>query len=253
MKIRLVLAGTLIAGLVVLLIPTATAAAPAATNIVVTAAPSTTLVQTHTWFRITGTVVHPNSPKILRLQQYMKRAWTNVAYAHMTKVNTYSILAAESQIGTAYFRVAIFKSNSLPKPKAAPLVVSPTFSVAIATWTFLEKWNSDEGGGQNTGHAEINGVTYNQSLRFSGNAAISDLTQSVGYNLARRCYRLKAVVGIDDNSPSGSVGEFVMQTDGNSVFDNSLGLGQDQPISFDVADVMYLDLLATFRLGPAAI
>ena len=242
MKPRLVLAGTLVAGLVVLLMPTATAAAPATTNIVITAVPSTTLIQTDTWFRVTGTVVHPNSPRILRLQQYMKRAWTNVGYAHMTTANTYKILASENQIGTDFFRVAIFKRNNLPKPNAAPLVVSPAFSVSVATWTLLENWNSVDGE-SNTGQVEINGAYYNQSLSFESE---SGNTGNVGFNLGKRCYALKAVAGIDDNSPTDALGEFTITTDGKTVFDGTLSFGQAAPISIDMSNVLRLELNVSF-------
>jgi hypothetical protein len=117
--------------------------------------------------------------------------------------------------------------------------------VNVAKWSYLESWNQVDGGAY-TGSVEINGVTYNHSVYFL--AAYGD-NDNVGFNLARKCYSLKAVVGVDDSDTSGSSAEFSIETDGTTVFDASLKLGADRPVVLNVRHVLRLELDAYIDAG----
>jgi hypothetical protein len=238
---------TLVAGLAIFLVPVATATA-ASTQMSVTALPNKTLVPTDTTFHISGLVASTTTPLVARLQQLVKTTWNYVGVARTSSAGAYVMYFKQNQVGTDTFRVAIFATASMPVPKAAPLAISPQFKVTVAAWTYLAKLKfveSDAPNGVATGQAEIDGVTYDDSLIFKTARG----AEYVAYNLERHCYSLSAVLGLDDNSNSGAYGEFTVTTDGKTVFDNRVSLGQARDMSLNVSGVFRLVLNVNFT-GP---
>jgi hypothetical protein len=67
----------------------------------------------------------------------------------------------------------------------------------------------------------------------------------VGYDLGRHYRRLKATVGLSDDSPSESQVRIEVFGDGRSLFSQTVGLGTAVPVDIDVTGVLRLTISAT--------
>jgi hypothetical protein len=91
--------------------------------------------------------------------------------------------------------------------------------------------------------ANINGETYihSQGAQFCG----GDGDRRWTYNLARKYARLKATIGLDDNSPPDARVRYEVLADGKSRYVKTLGLGESKRLDISVEGVLRLELIST--------
>jgi serine/threonine-protein kinase len=91
-----------------------------------------------------------------------------------------------------------------------------------------------------SGLATMNGTAYTRSVFFD---TYDD--GDAGWDLGRHYRRLRAVVGLRDDAPSGSKMKLEVFADGRSIFARNIALGETVPIDLDVTGVLRLRLTAT--------
>lgn len=91
--------------------------------------------------------------------------------------------------------------------------------------------------------ANINGETYihSQGAQFCG----GDGDRRWTYNLARKYDRLKATIGLDDNSPPEARVRYEVLADGKSRYVKTLGLGESKRLDISVEGVLRVELIST--------
>jgi hypothetical protein len=83
-------------------------------------------------------------------------------------------------------------------------------------------------------------------MLFEFNSYLTSATDEIDYDFARHCTLVKGVVGIDDYDPDASdKAEFDLETDGTSVFDQTLSYGRSKNFQLRVAGVLRFSALVT--------
>jgi NPCBM/NEW2 domain len=91
--------------------------------------------------------------------------------------------------------------------------------------------------------ANINGETYihSQGAQFCG----GDGDRRWTYNLGRKYDRLKATIGLDDNSPPNARVRYEVLVDGKSRYVKTLGLGESKRLDIPVEGALRVELIST--------
>ena len=91
--------------------------------------------------------------------------------------------------------------------------------------------------------ANINGETYthSQGAGFCG----GDGDRRWTYNFGRKYDRLKATIGLDDNSPPNARVRYEVLADGKSRYVKTLGLGESKRLDIPVEGVLRVELIST--------
>lgn len=111
--------------------------------------------------------------------------------------------------------------------------VSNSASIAVFGWHYLSDMSTVEGEWDGEGAYRISGTTYPKSV-------VED-TEYVSVDLARKCIRFAAVVGLDDTSASGSRASVRILADSVERYSNTnLTLGLGHPVSFDLTGALRL-------------
>jgi hypothetical protein len=187
---------------------------------------------------ISGVVV-PNVPKAkVVLQIHRSGQWVNYEVLPLNGASRFSTVIREDAIGQYAFRVVKGTSGAIHTG------VSNVLNVTVQVWKYLINTQSISSSGVvNFGAGEINGTTYSRSMLFQ---FVDVETDEIDYNFARHCTQVKGVLGIDDNEPNASyTAEFNLETDGTSIFDQTLSYGQSRNFKLPVTGVLRFSILLT--------
>jgi hypothetical protein len=122
----------------------------------------------------------------------------------------------------------------------APLIV---LSVARQPVTRYLADTSPVAGESGTGAATVNGKAYAHSVTMDLTRWITD--GAAEYDLGRKYRRLKATVGVTDDSSSSTRVTFEVFADGRKIAAETVGLGAAQQIDADLTGVLRLKITAT--------
>jgi PASTA domain/NPCBM/NEW2 domain len=111
------------------------------------------------------------------------------------------------------------------------------------TSTFLSAMGTvevTESGQWKSGNVAVNATTKPTSLYWESGGWFNAPSTYRDYNLSKGFSRLKAVLGVEDNSKSGFFCRFEVFLDGKPVpaFNESVGLGGELPMDVDVSNVL---------------
>jgi hypothetical protein len=122
---------------------------------------------------------------------------------------------------------------------------SPSEPPAALTTTYVEDlpYTQDSEPYDVRKPANINGETYihSQGAQFCG----GDGDRKWGYNLGRKYDRLKATLGLDDNSPPNARVRYEVLVDGKSRYVKTLGLGESKRLDLPVEGALRVELIST--------
>jgi NPCBM/NEW2 domain-containing protein len=127
-------------------------------------------------------------------------------------------------------------------PSPSPPVSEPP---AAMTTTYVEDlpYTQDSEPYDVRAPANINGETYihSQGAQFCG----GDGDRRWTYNLGRKYDRLKATIGLDDNSPPNARVRYEVIADGKPRYVKTLGLGESKRLDIPVEGVLRVELIST--------
>lgn len=244
MTVRVIAAAAATAGLVVIGVATPTGMASAGTisagrSFTVTAKISKHSIILGKRVRVSGAVAPTYPRQTVQLQHLVGKHWKTIA-TRAVRDGRYQFRTSPTRAGTWAYRV----TTSAHRARRGGH--SPIVRVGVYRWHNLADLTPVTGGWQ-TGVAEINGTKYRHSLLDTGGYG------PVGYNLARKCSTLKGVAGLRDDSSADDTYQF--EIDGvtgqlNTVLlEVTLQLGQDQPFTIDVTNLLRANFGATFLSG----
>lgn len=127
---------------------------------------------------------------------------------------------------------------------------TPSAEEAVGTEHFLADMNPVGGtSAPESGNESVNGVRYPRSVAWM--LCNADDTEMTEYDLGRDYRRFRAVLGLSDDSTSGSVERFELSVDGRVAFQRGITLGESQTIDMNVTGVLRLRVVATaVKIGP---
>jgi hypothetical protein len=119
--------------------------------------------------------------------------------------------------------------------------VSRTIQVTAYGWVDLTGFAGINGHGMTSGSVDINGKTYDHSVRSSQ----PNSTGSIEYNLSHQCDAMRSTFGISDGSTTGGQAEVGVLSDGTSVYDKTFDLGQAEKKTIALDTPLKVKLTAT--------
>jgi hypothetical protein len=131
--------------------------------------------------------------------------------------------------------------NSSSTPRGRPTTDSPKPGASASKYLADLTPISSNGGGYETGNADLNGANYLNSVTLDMNFG----SVSVAYNLERQWRVLKATVGLRDDSTQKDEYEFQVYADGRPIYSHLFTLGQSRHIKLNIAGVLRLELKST--------
>lgn len=141
-------------------------------------------------------------------------------------------------------------SSSVPGPTSSSTATSSTSSTTTSTTTApapvylsdLAILADHQYEGLRTGAAKVDGRTSQHSVVID---PPSEQPAYIEYDLSRASTRLRGVVGLSDDAPSGSLLRVEVTGDGWPVFVADVSLGRPTTLDADVTDVLRLRIQVT--------
>jgi hypothetical protein len=179
------------------------------------------------------------------LQFLSEGTWVSVASATVTAKSTFSVSARATQGGKQQYRVRLAASPGITS------VNSSAISFSVYAWynlADLPKVGSSRFGVLGT--TAIAGVNYVSSV---GNIANFwwDNDPYGEWNLSYRCTKLRATLGLSDDSASGSSVLFSAYADSVETAFSAMSIGQARTIEVDVRSAFRLKIVDHFIAGPS--
>lgn len=180
--------------------------------------------------------------KSLRVEIKKGKKW--VAYSGRSKVasdGSFAITTTAFGVGKTQYRVSWSGNKSL-----AP--ASDTKRVTVSKWfPLVEQEIVDDNSWYYNSPRPFNGV--HVAGKEYGTALTTDTyiysDESAGwseFNLGFHCSTMSTIIGLDDDSESGSKARFTIFVDGNSRYSKDLGIGQTATAEISLADGFRLRL-----------
>ncbi|MFI5979806.1 NPCBM/NEW2 domain-containing protein [Streptomyces sp. NPDC051555] len=121
----------------------------------------------------------------------------------------------------------------------------PTAPPTPPATRYLADLDPLDSSGLGTGSADVNGNPYARSVFLAVDKG-SRAQGSAEYDLGRDWRTLTATIGLRDDSPTGCALRFETVADGRTLDSRTLGIGQSQEITLDVAHVLRVRLQAAY-------
>ena len=119
--------------------------------------------------------------------------------------------------------------------------VSKTVKVTVYGWVGLTSLPNVNGDGMYFGPVDINGKTYDDSVRSGSD----DTTTSIEFNLGHRCDAMRATFGLSDASTTSGQAELGVLSDGTSVYDQTFELEQTDKKTISLDTPLKIKLTST--------
>lgn len=173
------------------------------------------------------------------------RRWSRIAATTARGTSKFAFGVKPRSAGVTFFRVY------RPATRHFAAALSPSLRLFVYYTHYLSEVQpvTEQPYGPFVGPVELNGVSYSKSLS-DDQLGGCDTRETWGYNLSRSATRFKAVVGMDDNSPSDTGVTFTVITDGVTRANaGPLSIGHPVAIDLDVTGTLRLELQSTLIEG----
>ncbi len=224
------LVATLVAlALALVSVPTAASAAAQAKPKLTISAPGS--IEKGSAVTLSGTA--SKSGKVKLQVRYSKGgSWSTIGSKRVAK-GAFSFGDKPSTDKTRWYRFTMKKKGKTATSRAAKVtVVQPAppshkwydlYDMSYHASNYLDRF----------ANLRINGAYYTKSLKATNNAGYRE------YNLSRLCTELTGTIGLDDDiTNTGGQGQVRSRTDSNEVYKKQFGLGQAEPVTINVTNVL---------------
>ena len=174
-----------------------------------------------------------------------KSPWLKVGSSHVDSDGAFEVTGKAGKAGTNTWRAVIEDNRVRPARK----YTSPSKRTTVYGWYFLTDRDPVDDHSQ-TGSYPMEISLTSGGKRFPRSMVFGSYTSSwewnypswAEYNLSYRCLTLKASLGIDDGSETGTNATFFVSVDGARSAVGTLGLGPAAEISVDVSNSLRIRL-----------
>ena len=224
-------------GLLMVIATAATTSAPsaAADAYTVTATANKTTLVLGQRVVITGSVSPGASgEKVVLQKRYKPKAkWEKERRATISSDGTFKVSDRPTSLKPRWYRVV------KPATSSHASGTSGEVRVDVYRWHYVSDLDYHENEWVDYGYTQnINGTAYKKSLAADDGYG----TNWIEYNVNRKCIKLRAVYGLDDDSDTGAYGQIEVLGDGNSLYSHNFNLGQSEKKTLDVSNVLRLRL-----------
>lgn len=181
-------------------------------------------VQTGTADRLHGRLTPGGAGRSIVLQRYGSAGWHGVKTTHTRRAGTYEFRFVVHAPGPVKLRVYA------PSTEQAPSVISPSIRIVGLRWHYLSAMKPVRGRAHETGTVDVSGRSYPHSVQLSSHQSSPFAT----YDLRDSCHRVRATLGLDDDSDPGATATLLVSADGHRVFDHHFSVGDDAGINKSV-------------------
>lgn len=180
----------------------------------------------------------------LRRKDSKKAPWLKVGNATIAEDGTYEVSGTAGPDGKNRWQTLVLDKKSSPQKHTSPLVKTPVYG-----WYFLSDEKavadqSNDGSYPYIGRLTAGGTKYPNSVSFGSYTSAWDWDEPswIEYNVSYRCVTLKASLGIDDSSETGTNATFYVSVDGARSSVGTKGLGPATEVSVDVTNALRVRL-----------
>lgn len=203
---------------------TAVSAQPTATHSRVTLRAEKRSVQAGSADRLYGKLTPGGHGRSVTLQRYGSAGWHQINATHTKNAGAYQFQFVVRRPGPVKLRVYA------PATPHAPSVTSPSLRLVGLRWHYLSAMQPLRGHPHDTGTVHIDAKAYPHSVQLSSYQS----TPVATYDLRGSCRRIRATLGLDDNSDPAAAATLVMSADGHQVVDSQFTVGEHSGINKSV-------------------
>jgi hypothetical protein len=165
--------------------------------------------------------------------------WRRRAVALLTMALSVTLVACGSG-GYSRSSLATTRSTSAPETGTTSAPATQSSSPALVTYIGDLQTTPDSEPYDTQGVAEVNGVSYTQSL--GAQFCFGSNERKWTYVLGRKYSSLQGTIGLSDNSVATAKIRFQILADGQLVYSKDLQVGQSASLNVPVTNVLQLEL-----------